>query len=75
MSWTDDACAGGFAYQVLNHRVVAEIQRKVTTMGGTWGWISQAFDTKDDRVIAAWRWDLSKILHVFNVRYDVFARP
>ena len=67
MGSTSDAYFGLFVYRVRNHRAVAEIQRGVVK-GGKRNAISRAFHAKDDQgTIAAWRLDLNRILHIFNV--------
>lgn len=54
----------------LYHRTVAEIQRKATKYRER-NIISRFLHTKSDReMVAGWRLDLNRILHVFNVRPD-----
>ena len=54
--------------QVLNPRSVAEIQRNIVKRGKR-SPVSRLFHARDDKeAIAAWRLELSMILHVFNVR-------
>ena len=56
------------AYHGLDRRTVAAIQEKVLKRGGR-GRVSRFFHSKDDKdAIAAWKSDLNRILHVFNVR-------
>ena len=56
------------AYHGLNCRIVAEIQRNVTKLDER-GVISRLFHAKSDAdTITAWKYDLNRILHVFNVR-------
>lgn len=55
----------------LTTRTVAEIQRKIIKKGKR-NAISQLFHAKDDQgAIAAWRSELNRTLHVFNVRFGV----
>ena len=64
-----------FAYQALKRRAVAKIQRKVVKRGGR-NAVSRLLQARDDKeAIAAWRLDLHRILHVFNVRAEVYVRP
>jgi hypothetical protein len=52
----------------LNRRTLAEIQGKVVKRGKR-NHVSRLFHAKNDKeAIAAWRQDLNKILHIFNVR-------
>ena len=52
---------------------MAEIQRKVIKQSKR-NAISRIFHAKNDKeVIAAWKVDLNRILHVFNVRSVVFT--
>ena len=61
--------------KVRDCRAVAEIQRGVVR-GGNRNAISRIFHSKNDQAeIAAWRLDLNRILHIFNVRSITFARP
>ena len=63
-----DAYVGRFIYQPHNRRAVAEIQRNIIKRGKRSA-ISRLFHAKEDKeTIAAWRLDLNRILHVFNVR-------
>ena len=56
-----------FAYHGLGRRTVATIQEKVMKRGGRHS-ISRFFHSRDDKdAIAAWKSDLNRILHVFNV--------
>ena len=55
-------------YRALNCRTVAEIHGNVIEKGRRSS-ISRLVHTKNDReVVAAWRSDLNRVLHVFNVR-------
>ena len=52
---------------MVNHRTVAEIQRKAVKRGKRSA-VSRLLHAKYDKdVIAAWKLDLNRILHVFNV--------
>ena len=54
--------------QTLNPRSVAEIQKSIVKRGKR-SPVSRLFHAKDDKeAIAAWRLELSRFLHVFNVR-------
>ena len=54
---------------------MAEIQRKVVKQSGRKA-VSQIFQAKNDKdAISAWKLDLNRILHVFNVRSAVFTWP
>ena len=54
---------------------MAEIQRGVV-IGGKRSAISRVFHSKNDQeTIAAWRLDLNRILHIFNVRSITSAWP
>ena len=54
--------------QCLDVRTVAEIQGKVVKQGKR-NPVSRMFHSKNDKdAIAAWKQDLSRILHIFNVR-------
>ena len=56
------------AYRSFDRRIVAEIERDVIKLGKR-NAISRLFHPKDDKErIAAWRSDLNRVLHVFNVR-------
>ena len=68
MRWTDGVCVRRFTHQILNRRIVTEIQGNVAKRGKR-NAISRLIHAKDDRkAIDTWRSDLNKILHVFNVR-------
>ena len=57
-----------FTHLVLNRRTADEIQRNIVKWDKR-NTISRHFHSKDDKkAIAAWRLDLDRILHVFNVR-------
>lgn len=56
------------AYQGLNRRTVAEIQKRIIDQGKRHP-VSRVLHTKTDRdMIAVWRQDLNRILQIFNVR-------
>ena len=75
MSRLGDVCAGRFAYWAPNRRAVAEIQRNIIKRGKRNG-ISRHFHAKNDKeAITTWRSDLTRILHVFNVRFVASVRP
>ena len=66
---------GIFAYQTLDRRAVAEIQKNIIERGQRNG-LSRMFHAKNDKeTIATWRVDLNRILHVFNVCGVTPARP
>jgi hypothetical protein len=55
------------AYRSLCRRTVAEIQGKVTKRSGR-GRVTRFLQSRDDKdAITAWKSDLNRILHVFNV--------
>ena len=61
-------------YHVFGSRTVAEIQRKVIKQRGR-NAVSRILNAKNDReTITAWKSDLSRMLHVFNVRSVVSAQ-
>jgi len=52
----------------LNCRTVAEIQKKIVEKGKR-NMASRLFRAKNDKdIIATWKQDLIRILHIFNVR-------
>ena len=56
------------AHRSLDRRTIAEIQGEVLKRGGR-GRVSRFLHSRDDKdVIAAWKSDLNRLLHVFNVR-------
>lgn len=67
MSATSGAHAERFAHHSFNHRTVTEIQREVIKRGKQ-NTISRLFHANDKEIIATWRLDLDRILHIFNVR-------
>lgn len=63
-----------FTDRGLNRRTVAEIQRKIVKRGKR-SMIARLFHARNDKeMIAAWRLNLNRILHVFNVRSVITAR-
>ena len=53
---------------LFNQRTVVEIQRRVIKQSRR-NAVSRLFHAKSDKeTIAAWRSDLNRILHIFNVR-------
>ena len=67
MSLTGDTCFEPPTYHALDRRTVAEIQRKVIKRSGR-NVVSRLLHAKnDERAIAAWKSDLNRVLHVFNV--------
>ena len=55
------------AQRCLDHRTVAEIQAKILKRSGR-STVSRFLHSRDDKdVIVAWKSDLNRILHVFNV--------
>ena len=56
------------AYLALDRRTVAGIQEKIIEKGGR-SLLSRLAHAKSDKeTITAWKLDLNRILHVFNVR-------
>ena len=65
-----------FTYQPFDHRTVSEVQKNITERRGKRRVISRRLHAKDDKeAIAAWKLDLDKILHTFNVRSTTSVRP
>lgn len=61
------------AYHVFDRRTVAEIQSKVIKQRGR-NAVSRLLNAKNDReTITAWKLDLDRMLHVFNVRSVISA--
>lgn len=56
------------SFTTLNRRTVAEIQRNVIEKSGRNLFSRIVYATDDKEVMAGWRSDLNRILHVFNVR-------
>jgi hypothetical protein len=74
-STSDDVRCSHFAYHTLDCRTVGQIQWNVvkTDKQNT---ISRIFHAKDNKAtIAAWRSDLDRILHVFEVCMTVSSLP
>ena len=62
-----------FAYHAINRSTVAGIQEKVIEKCGR-NLLSRLANAKNDKeTIAAWKLDLNRILHVFNVRSVIAA--
>lgn len=67
MSWSSGAHPDDFLIKFLT-RIIAEIQKN-TIKRGKRNPISRRYHMKDDKeAIAAWKLELSRILHVFDVR-------
>jgi hypothetical protein len=62
------------AYQALDCRIVAEIQRNVVRLGKRNAICRFVRAKSDKRRIAAWRLDLNGILQVFQVRSGVASK-
>jgi len=61
-------------YHTLDRRTVAEIQKKIIKYGRQ-ALLSRLANAKDDKkTITTWKFDLNKILHVFNVCSVIAAR-
>ena len=74
MSRARDGYCAWFTYHTLNRRTVKEIHGNVTDKGGQ-NPLSRLFHAKNDKeTIGAWKLDLNRILHVFNVRSLAFTR-
>jgi len=57
-----------FTYRAINRSTVAGIQEKVIEKCGR-NLLSRLANAKNDKeMITAWKLDLNRILHVFNVR-------
>ena len=62
------------AYRILNRRTVAGIQEKIIEKCGR-NLLSRLANAKNDKeMIATWKSDLNRILHVFNVCPVITAR-
>ena len=75
--WVEPAnhTSGHSLTKLPDRRAVAEIQKNIVKRGKRNG-VSWMFHAKDDKeAIATWRLDLTKILHVFNVRSVTPVRP
>ena len=73
MSSTRDVHHTWLTHHILNHRIVAELEEKVIERSGE-NALFRLFHAKSDKiVIAAWKEDLKRILHVFNVRSVILA--
>ena len=70
-----DAHCTRLAYRVPDRRTVAQIQRSAVEPKNR-NPISRIFNAKRDKAtIAAWRSDLDRILHVFEVRSTIHSLP
>ena len=59
---------GSLTTLLNGRRAVAEIQRKVIKRNGR-NTVTRLFNSKNDKeTVTAWKLDLNRILHVFNVR-------
>ena len=68
MSRTSTTNTEGFTYEGLNRRTVAAIQKETVKMGER-NMASQLLHKKEDKdMIAGWKQDLVRILHIINVR-------
>jgi hypothetical protein len=75
VSWTCCAWFGFLTDDGCYRRTVAEIQRNVMKQSNR-NPVSRLFHAKNDKdTIAAWRLDLNRILHVFNVRSVTLSPP
>ena len=62
----DERCAR-LSYCALYRRTVADIEKRAVKLGKRTA-VARLFHFKDDKErIAAWRLDLNRILHIFNV--------
>ena len=65
----------GHAHRALNRRTVAGIQAKIIKKGGR-NMVSRLANAKNDKeTITAWKLDLNRILHIFNVSPVVAVWP
>ena len=67
MSQTKNYHGDGSTYRSLNRRTVAEIERKVGKHGKRNAMVRFILTKGDKDKIAAWKQDLVRVLHVFNV--------
>ena len=73
MSQTRGTYNARLTYHALNRRTVVEIQENIVEKGGR-NLVSRLIYAKSDKdTIAAWKLDLNRILHVFNVRSIIFT--
>ena len=73
MSQTSDRCFERLADKCLNRSIIAEIQRRITKRGKR-NVFFRSFYTDDEETITAWKSNLDKIRHVFNVRSFIRAQ-
>ena len=65
-----------FTHRALDRSTVSEVQKNITERRGKRNTISRLLHAKEDKVaIAAWKGDIDKILHIFNVRSVTSVRP
>ena len=65
--WSINAGVGRRAYQRCDRRTLAEMERKIIKMSKRSA-VSRLLRAKNDKeTITAWRQDLDRILHIFNV--------
>lgn len=63
-----------FIYHALNRRTILEIEENVVEKGRR-KLLSRLVHARNDKeVMAAWRSDLNRVLHIFNVRSASFVR-
>jgi hypothetical protein len=67
VSQTSDVLGERLTYQRLNRRMLVGIQRKVVKQGKRNALVRFILAKGDKEKIAAWKQDLVRILHVFNV--------
>ena len=68
MSLIGNATAGYPAYEALNRRTVASIQKNTVKRGERNTVTRLVHKKKEKEAIAGWKQDLLRILHIFNVR-------
>jgi hypothetical protein len=67
VSQTSSAHGERITYRCINRRTVAETQRKVVKQGKRNAVFRSIHARGDKEKIAAWKQDLVRVLHVFNV--------
>jgi len=72
VSPTSDIYYTRFTYHVLGRRTVAGIQEKVIEKSGRNLFVRLTHAKNDKEAITAWMSDLTRVLHVFNVRSASF---
>jgi hypothetical protein len=68
VSHTNHIHGEGSTYQRLNRRTVAGIQRKVVKQGKRNAVVRFMLAKGNQEKITAWKQDLVRVLHIFNVR-------